>query len=156
MASQFLPSIDTCSFEWKLVPTHPPQNNICLISIAPGPSSFSSAQPLLGKQALASRKERGKMVIAIEAINYQVANSTDACERKSIFPSRFFSDTAIPSAEKHVHSYPKAAFNLFCCMSPKHIASLCTLLSAGFYRCQSLTLCIASGRTLSQNHRQRH
>lgn len=96
------------------------------------------------------------MVIAIDAINYQVANSTDACERKSIFPSPFFSDTAIPSAEKHVHSYPKAAFNLLCCMSPKHIASLCTLLSAGFYRCQSLTLCIASVQTLSQNHQQRH
>lgn len=107
MASQFLPSIYTCSFEWQLVPTHPPQNNIYLISIAPGPSTFSSAEPLLGKQALASRKERGKMDIAIEAINYQVANSTDAHERKSIFPSPFFSDTAIPSAEKVFILTPK-------------------------------------------------
>lgn len=70
MASQFLPSIYTCSFEWQLVPTHPPQNNIYLISITPGPSTFSSAEPLLGKQALGSRKERRKMDIAIEAINY--------------------------------------------------------------------------------------
>lgn len=140
MASQFLPSIDTCSFEWKLVPTHPPQNNICLISIAPGPSSFSSAQPLLGKQALASRKERGKMDIAIEAINYQVANSTDACERKSIF-GHGSSQTPQFRQQK----------NMFI-LTPKQL-SIC---SAGFYRCQSLTLRTASVPTLSQNHQQRH
>lgn len=82
MASQFLPSIYTCSFEWQIVPSHPPQNNIYLISIAPGLSTFSSAEPLLGKQGLASRKGRGKkMDTAIEVINCQVANSSDACER---------------------------------------------------------------------------
>lgn len=40
------------------------------------------------------------MDIAIGAINYQVANLTDVCERKSIFPSSFPSETANLSAEK--------------------------------------------------------
>lgn len=143
MASQFLPSIYICCFEWQLVPTHPPQNNISLISIAPVPSTFSSAEPILGKQALASRKEHGGEIdVLIEAINYRVANSTDACERKSIFPSPFFSDSVTPSAEKlQVSIHPVA--HLLLSRLPLSVP----LLSADFYHCQHLTLCIASTNT---------
>lgn len=63
MASQFLPSIHTCSFEWLLVPTHPPQNNIYLISTAPGPSTFSTTETLLGRQSLALERRREKMIL---------------------------------------------------------------------------------------------
>lgn len=99
MASQFLPSIYTCSFEWQIVPTHPPQNNIYLISIAPGLSTFSSAEPLLGKQGLASRKGREKNGYCNRGYKLPSGQFSWCTWKERIFSSHFFLDPAILSAE---------------------------------------------------------
>lgn len=81
------------------LPTHPKITAMWLVQHLDHPHFPVLKHYLEGRPWLLERRGE-KMDIAIGAINYQVANLTDVCERKSIFPSSFPSETANLSAEK--------------------------------------------------------
>lgn len=157
MASQFLPSTYTCSSEWQIVPTHPPQNNIFLISIAPGLSTFSSAEPLLGKQGLASRKGREKNGYCNRGYKLPSGRFKWCTWKESIFSSRFFPDPAILPAENGVLLSPKqVSICPVVCFLLSTLLQSVPMLSLDFYHYQSLTFCVASVLILVQIYQHKH